>query len=186
MRFLKTKVEQAQRVRMMRQEKAQAEAALAQETSSSSRTRSKIIVSQKSPQKHNSACEDGKATKNIAQNFGRIICTFAVSDIAAPYLIPILEKENLNINLFKEFMNSKKKCMAGLVHFREALLVHKTDSSQVQGLKRAFQAIGEIFIKYFSINWIFNGKVNYKKAYLKYRFKMLRRIKNPELFTYIR
>ncbi len=133
-----------------------------------------------------SESEDGKATKNIAQNFGRAICTFAASSISIPYLLPILEEEKLGFSSFKKYIVPTKKSINCLYDFREALMIHETDSLEHQALKRAFRLIGEIFVKYFSVNWIFAGKMKYKKAYLKYRFKMLRRIRNPELFTYLR
>jgi len=187
MRFLKNKIQQAKAFRASQTKKAKDEIKLQQlprieESSPKEKRASKITLSLKGQ----SDREDGKATKNIPQNFGRAICNFALSDIASPYLIPILAKEDLTLALFRGFMENTKKSMCGVAHFREALLINKRDSEELQALKRAFRDIGEVFIKYFSVNWIFNGKVSYKKACLKYRFKILRRIRNPELFTYIR
>ncbi len=180
MRFLKNKIAEAKafkeaiKLKQIQQQQKKPRTPLTEE-------KTKVV----SPKK-NIDSEDGKATKNVAQNFGRAICNFATSDIAAPYLIPILEKEKANMKLFKEYMNQAKKRMDGVLHFRETLLINENDSMELKSIKKAFAEIGEVFIKNFSVNWIFHGKVSYKKAYLKYRFKLLRRIKNPELFTYLR
>ncbi len=186
MRFLKNKIQHAKAFSASQAKKAKDEMKT-QPPQIEQQPLSKPKRASKSKQQVSSSdCEDGKATKNIPQNFGRAICNFALSDIGLPYVTPILEKEKLALAVFRSFMEDTKKSMRGVIHFREALLINKLDSEEAQALKRAFRDIGEIFIKYFSVNWIFNGKVNYKKACLKFRFKILRRIQNPELFTYIR
>jgi len=176
MRYLKNKIAQAKAFRDLQLKRKELG------SPSSDRKNKEILKTKKS----DSEREDGKATKNIAQNFGRAICTFVASAVAEPYLIPLLEKERVTLAEFRNHMNQIKDSIKGLCHFREALLISDKDSFQVQAFKRLFCSIGEIFIKYFSVNWIFNGKMNYRKAYLKYRFKMLRRIQSPELFTYLR
>jgi hypothetical protein len=62
----------------------------------------------------------------------------------------------------------------------------KSDTEKEMEFKNILKKLGEIFIKNFSVNWIFSGKMTYKEAHLKFRFKMLRRIRNPELFTYLK
>ena len=52
-------------------------------------------------------------------------------------------------------------------------------------MKRVFKAIGIIFIRDFTVNWVYNSKIADKLTHLKYRFKMLRRVQNPEFFTYL-
>jgi hypothetical protein len=60
------------------------------------------------------------------------------------------------------------------------------DNEKVKSFKKAFQELTEIFVKYFSVNWILNSKLQYKIEYLKCRYKILRRIKNPHLFAYFK
>ncbi len=168
MRFLKNKIAQAKAFRTLQKE-AQ---------------KKQDLVTEKP--KKGSSREDYKATKNIAQNYGRAICNFALSNIAEPYISPILQDLNLTSKQFRDYMRKTKTFIDGLNHFRQAMLVSQTDSPLSKALKQAFKLIGEIFIKYFSVNWIFSGRMEYKKAYLKYRFRILRRIRNPELFTYIK
>jgi len=126
------------------------------------------------------------STKNIAKNFGKAICSFATSKLAQPYLIPFLEQESLKEKDFIKFIERAKDGIEGLFSFRRVLLSSPNDSDEVLASKRVFVRISEVFIKYFSINWIFHGKVFHKIAHVNFRFKMLRRIQCPELFTYLR
>jgi len=127
-----------------------------------------------------------RATKNIAKNFGRAICNFSLSSLATPYLIPLLEKEGKILEGFVAFINSIKGKIDGLLNFQSVIMPSDRDSEDVAIYKKVYKLIGEIFIKYFSVNWIFHSKVIHKAAHLKFRFKMLRRIKSPELFTYLK
>ncbi len=153
--------------------------------------------SQKSPQKSklrnksqaSSAALDTnntRETKNLVKNFGKAICNFINSHISLPYLEPLLKKEGLLLKDFIDYFSQNKVTIEGLHKFRSLLLTFEDDSDQVKSFKKVFREIGEIFIKYFSVNWIYHGRVQYKEAHLKFRFKMLRRIRQPELFTYLK
>ncbi len=124
--------------------------------------------------------------KNIVKNYGRKICSFATSELAHPYLEVLLEKNQVNRDDFLQYLNHSKEKINGLFNFRSLLLSNDSDSEEVKGYKRVFRGIGEIFIKYFSVNWIYNSKMVHKRAHLYYRFKMLRRIQCPELFINLR
>lgn len=128
--------------------------------------------------------------KNIAINYGKAIATFAASQIANPYIKVLLDEhqdcQGLTIAAFQRFINQRKSKIAGVSSLRSLLLVTDEDTKEVTKCKRMFQAIGEVFIKYFSVNWIMTGKLVHKLVYLKFRTKMLRRIQNPESFTYVR
>ena len=124
--------------------------------------------------------------KNLAKNYGRAICNFILSSLCDPYLLPEVEKKQVNLKNFKNYIKDKKNTLDGVEDFRELLLIKGNETPAVQNYKALFQLLGIIFVKYFSVNWIFSGKLSYKQVYLNYRFKILRRIKNPELFTYIR
>ena len=127
-----------------------------------------------------------RATKNIVVNFGKAIASFAASSLAFPYLADLIEKENITSADFTQFINKSKSKIGGIDSFRNLLLINEDcDAPKLQACKRVFAGIAEIFIKYFSVNWITHGRVTHKLVYLKYRFKILRRIRNPEMFTYI-
>jgi len=129
--------------------------------------------------------ENYRATKNIPKNYGKAITSFSTSELATPYLDPILRREGLTNEQFMDYMKLAKESIQGIDTFRAFLLIDRNDSSLLIAKKRAFQAIGIVFIKYFSVNWIMHGRLSNKIVYLKYRFKILRRIQKPELFTYL-
>jgi len=129
--------------------------------------------------------EASRATKNLVKNYARAICSFAISHLAIPYLEVILEKETISLAQFTKYVKKIRATIHGLFHFRATLMVSQDDNEEIAGAKRVFSAIGEVFIKYFSVNWIFNSRVFHKEAHVKFRNKMLRRIRNPEMFTYL-
>lgn len=126
------------------------------------------------------------STKNLMINYGKAICTFAVSQLAIPYLEPLLKQENVTLQDFVDFINNSKKTIGGIKSFKTLILNDENDDDNVKAYKRVFRSISIVFIKYFSVNWIMHGKVTHKITYLKYRFKMQRRIENPENFTYVK
>jgi len=126
-----------------------------------------------------------RPTKNVVINFGKAIASFATSRLALPYLDSLFHKELITLEDFNDFIGDAKNKIGGIESFRSLLLILKDDSSKIIACKKVFAMIAEIFIKYFSINWIIHGRVTHKLTYLKYRFKILRRIQNPEMFTYI-
>jgi len=126
-------------------------------------------------------------TKNIIINYGRAIVTFALSRLSKPYIESDLIKEGVNLEEFTDFILETRGIGIGSIHsFRSMLLINEKDSAKVAIFKKLFMKISEVFIKYFSVNWIIHGRVNHKLVYLKYRYKMLRRIQNPEHFTYVK
>jgi len=146
----------------------------------------------KTSKKEKSAAKGGKmergatSAKNIVKNYGRALANFAASNLALPYLTKLIDKENIRVKDFRRFIASKKKrarCIAGL---RQLLVVEREDSEHIAAFKRIFKEVSVIFIKYFSVNWIFSGKLCDKMTHLKYRFKILRRIRSPEHFTYLK
>lgn len=135
--------------------------------------------SEKSEQKRKST----NSTKNIVKNYGRAMINFATSRVAFPYLRNKLKEENLHYNSFKKYLENRKENMDGILSLRN-LLILCPDEPKISSIKRIFQYSCEVFVKYFSANWIYNSKVGDKLNHLKARFKILRRIKDPEHFTY--
>ena len=121
--------------------------------------------------------------KNAVKNFGRAIAAFACSKLSEPYLQEIETKISFERKSFLNYAYKMKSSIQSLPSFREALLVREGDSPTTRSHKQVFQKIAEIFVKYFSVNWIFSGKVLYKQEYLKLRGAMLQRIKNQEVFS---
>lgn len=124
--------------------------------------------------------------KNIMKNYSRIFTTFALSPMALPYLKPLLKQHKIELKIFREFIEWRKSKVNCIKNLRDLLLLSsETDPDEIVQMKTVFQGICIVFLKFFSVNWIFNGKVMNKNAHLSYRLKILRRIKNPATFTYL-
>lgn len=124
--------------------------------------------------------------KNVMKNYSRALAIFALSPLALPYLLPLLQKHKLQLPSFVEFVQLQKKaanCIKGLRD--HLLLVKDSDSDQVSTMKQIFQEICVVFLKFFCVNWIFHGKVVDKTAHLSYRLKLLRKVRNPASFNYL-
>lgn len=185
MRYLKNKIALAQTLRApqttsLKSVSLKSNSSLSQLTSNNTKKRTKTTAETRvTPESY-------RATKNISKNFGKAICKFASSPLALPYLTTFAQREEVNIGKFVKYIKSIQPKIDGLQHFRTILLKNESDSQEIVSFKKIFTDISEVFIKYFSVNWIFHSKVSHKEAHLKFRFKMLRRIQNPELFTYLK
>lgn len=129
-----------------------------------------------------------RCTKNIVKNYGRAICTFASSTTGKPYLEEILKRNNFNVSIeeFNQFVEANKEVVDSIERFKNMMLITKEDPPKLAACKQIFRLMGEVFIKYFSVNWIFSSKIVHKQPHLQFRFKLLRRLRNPELFTYLK
>jgi hypothetical protein len=125
------------------------------------------------------------STKNIVKNYGNAIASFSTSKLAVPYIEEYLRTSKITVDDFQAFISAKKSSLCNMNNFRVLLQENSNDSELVKLHKMTFRKMGEVFIKYFSVNWIFNSRLKHREAHLKYRFKMLRRILKPELFTYL-
>jgi hypothetical protein len=123
------------------------------------------------------------SSKNIMKNYCRALTTFALSTLAQPYLESILEASEINREDFQEFIHNKKEKVNCIKNLRELLLPTEDDPKQIQKMKNIFKQISIIFMKYFSVNWIYHGKVQDRLSHLRYKFKILRKIQNPIHFT---
>jgi hypothetical protein len=150
----------------------------------------KKIIKKGSKKNHRRPFESKKKkwsdSKNIIKNYGKAMCSFATSEIALPYLQPIAKQENVNIQKFIPWVQGKKENLDTIEGIRNSLLVYETDDRDIAAYKRIFQKISEIFLKYFSVNWIYSGKLRHRMIHLYFRFKMLRRVRHPESFTYLK
>ena len=128
-------------------------------------------------------------SKNIVKNYGKALCAFASSRIALPYILNIIAKNRydyINVPQFMATMKLKKETTNSMASFRK-LLIAEDEGNEVERTQiKLFKELSVIFIKYFSVNWIYSGRLLHKRAHLKFRFKMLRRIENPEYFTYLK
>jgi len=114
------------------------------------------------------------------------MCSFACSDLAVPYLYYYCKSVDVIVNDFVEWIIGYKERVNSIESLRWLLLPTCDDEIITANYKIIFRRISETFLKSFSVNWIYSGKLRHRKTHLLFRAKMLRRVKNPELFTYIR
>ena len=132
---------------------------------------------------------NGAAGTKIVRNYAKALCSFASSDIALPYLKNTINSKyqgSIDIGNFQKYMKEKKGNTASIQSLRKMLMIEVGDSNDERAYKEIFKELSIIFIKYFSVNWIFSGKVKYRLEHIRYRHKMLRRVLNPQYFTYLK
>lgn len=133
----------------------------------------------------NLCSEKTRATKNIIKNFGLAISAFIASDLVIPYLKSKCPEFFGHLQGFRQFVLEKKENLTNIINIRKMLHETIDDTEDEKKYRKLYRISAETFIKYFSVNWIYNSKVKYKESHVKYRGKLLRRIRNPKLFTYM-
>ena len=126
-----------------------------------------------------------QSSNNIMKNYCRGIVNFARSPMALPYLLPLLKTHKLELGTFKDFIKLKKTKINCIKKLREILLISPNDKDEIIAIKVIFREITIIFLKFFAPNWIYSSQISDKYSHLKYRFKILRRVRNPLYFTYL-
>ena len=123
---------------------------------------------------------------NIMKNYCQAMISFSLSPLSDFYLAREPESKILSLERFRQILSAQKTKINCIKSLREALLIEPQDCAEVQSFKRLFQVTCKIFIKFFSVNWIYNGKLTERIKYLEYRGKILRRIEHPEHFTFLK
>jgi len=142
-------------------------------------------VPKKTRKPKRSAAKPLKGVKNVVKNYGKAMCSFAYSDMARPYLKEIVKRYGITINEFSEWVLNYKERVDSIESLRWLLLAMNSDDEATRRFKMIFQSISEIFLRFFCVNWIYSGKLRHKETHLNFRTKMLRRVRNPEMFTYL-
>ena len=123
---------------------------------------------------------------NMMKNYAHAMVNFALSAVAEPYLSSSPLVRVISLQVFRQILAPKKRKTTCIQRLRELLLINKDkDPEEIQAFKSLFQEACKVFLKYFWVNWIYHSRLEDKSKYLKYRSKLLRRIENPEGFTYL-
>lgn len=123
--------------------------------------------------------------KNVVKNYGKAMCSFAYSEICMPYLNGFANEEKSTVKGFTDWIQTKKESVDSIESLRWLLLPSEQEDPTIAGYKKMFQKTSEVFLKYYCVNWIYSGKLTHRQTHLSFRHKMLRRIRNPEQFTYL-
>ena len=123
---------------------------------------------------------------NVMKNYANAMVNFALTRLAEPYILRSPLVRAMPPQLFRQLLVSKKRKTNCIKSFRELLVINESqDSEEIKTFKGLFKEACRAFLKHFWVNWIYNSKLNDKSKYLKYRGRLLRRVENPELFTYL-
>ena len=146
----------------------------------SSSTHDKVKYQKKSTKVQIDGCN------NIVKNYGKAMAAFSISEAAIPYLKSFLILYQVKYERFADFVYSHKENIDCIGSLRNVLLINEEDSQETAVYKNIFKEICSIFLKYFAVNWIYNGKMTKKREHLNCRFHLMRRIANPSQFTYLK
>ncbi len=123
---------------------------------------------------------------NVMKNYANAMVKFALSRLADPYLSRSPLIKAMPLYLFGKMLASRKKkinCVKGL---REMWMVYEIqDTEEMKAFKGLFKEACKVFLKQFWVNWIYNSRLDDKSKHLIYRGRLLRRIENPQWFTYL-
>lgn len=122
---------------------------------------------------------------NVMKNYANAMVNFALSRMAEPYLTRCPEVRGMPPQMFRQLLSSNKRKTNSMKSFRELLVIDEKDCEVTKVVKSLFRETSKVFLKYFSVNWIYNSRLNDKQKYLKYRMKLFRRVEKPEQFTYL-
>jgi len=133
-----------------------------------------------------SGCKRHLSGDNIMKNYGRAMTNFALSTTARYYLVTIATRNDVSLQDFSEYIRRKKKSANCIKQIRRMLPLDEDENDEEFKLKKVFQELCVVFLKFFSVNWLYSSKIAEKVQHLKYRFKILRRVQNPQYFTYLK
>ncbi len=123
------------------------------------------------------------STKNIIKNYSRAIGNFAMSELFLPYVSEDPLVSGLVWSEFVGFCKTARDTIQNIENLREYLIINEDEVEKVAAFKTLFKKAAVIFIKYFSVNWIFSAKLIYKQTYVQYRGNLLRGIMDPMKLT---
>ena len=191
MRFLKDKIARSAEFKRLRSQKQDA-VSPPQESSLKTLIEEGLSPLKQLPRKDSkSSCKSEPSPRkapceNIIKNYGRAMTNFALSPLALPYLKTSLPKSGSDLPAFLNFIKKKRKSANCIKKLREMLPCKWNQSAPNYAEKVVFQELCIVFLKFFAVNWLWNSKIDNKTTHLIYRFKILRRIKDPDHFTYLK
>ncbi|CAD8089415.1 unnamed protein product [Paramecium sonneborni] len=119
-------------------------------------------------------------TKNITKNFSKAIISYIIQNKDIGLKI-------MNYEQFEEFvtiLKDKKNQMTNIKQLRDLWV--ETNEMKSQQFNKAFRIFSEYFLKQQSVCYIYNSRIANTGWHLKYRYNLLRALREPENFKYIK
>ena len=120
----------------------------------------------------------GVKSQTVMKNITKALLAFILSEMAPPYLDQIqrTDHENFEIPEYLEYIKIQREYVSQLKSLKSLFFSSCGENECEIVYKRVCRKIAIVFLKYFVVNWIFQSKLKNKEAYLKVRFKLLRKI----------
>jgi len=124
-----------------------------------------------------------QTTKNIHRYMVRNIIRCLTEDGLKSFVSGICEKEKVSYDIVKDYYLSKIEFFTSLQFLREHWCAQDSESFETRALKKVFRAFSKWFLEERAIRYILNGRMQNKKAYIKYKNDvMLRFIQSPSSY----
>lgn len=117
------------------------------------------LVSLNEPNTHNHSSSPTSPKSRIIKDFICALIEFSLSKLSKPYIEVILQTKEISAQGFREFIQSRKNNMNRVSDLKDMLQVSEADNNSQIISKRVFQELSVIFIKCFSVSWIFVARL---------------------------
>jgi len=136
-------------------------------------------ISEPHTSRTSSSKNQGINFQSLMKNIAKALVMFILSELAPPYLDQIqrTDNENFEIVSFLDYIKTQREYVNHLKCFKSLFFSSNGENESEVIYKRVCRKMAIIFLKYFSVNWIFQSKLSNKQAYLRVRFKLLRQIR---------
>ncbi|CAD8147833.1 unnamed protein product [Paramecium octaurelia] len=117
-------------------------------------------------------------TKNITKNYSKAIISYIFNN---PELVQkIMSKHRYDD--FINFLKNKKNQMTNIKQLRDLWV----DGGKNSEFNRVFRIISQQFLKSQAVSYVYNSRISNTQWHLKYRFNLLRALREPENFKFIK
>ncbi|CAK79367.1 unnamed protein product (macronuclear) [Paramecium tetraurelia] len=117
-------------------------------------------------------------TKNITKNFSKAIISYIMNN-------PDLLKQFFSSKQYEDFLvllKNKKNQMTNIKQLRDLWI----DGGKSSEFNKVFRIISQYFLKNQSVAYVYNSRISNTIWHLKYRQNLLRALKEPENFRFIK
>ncbi|CAD8062212.1 unnamed protein product [Paramecium sonneborni] len=117
-------------------------------------------------------------TKNITKNYSKAIISYIFNN---PELVQKMMSKQRYVD-FVNFLKNKKNQMTNIKQLRDLWV----DGGKNAEFNRVFRIISQQFLKTQAVSYVYNSRISNTQWHLKYRFNLLRALKEPENFKFIK
>ncbi|CAK86735.1 unnamed protein product (macronuclear) [Paramecium tetraurelia] len=117
-------------------------------------------------------------TKNITKNFSKAIISYILNN--EELILGFMKKDQYDS--FVQLLKTKKNQMTNIKQLRDLWV----DGGKNPDFNRVFRIISQYFLKNQSVAYVYNSRISNTAWHLKYRQNLLRALKEPDNFKFIK